>query len=103
MEGSGIMAFVTIYRNDNYDDAGRNGLELSYSSGGLPDPYNDTMTSFQVAEGRSAIFYQHAHYGGWSFKVPGDYPNNCPGVRAEHNDEVSSIAVFSDPDFANQV
>ena len=101
------MAYVTIYRNEDYDDGGLGGLELNYSSSGLPDPYNDSMTSFQVAQSRSAIFYQNADYNetvaGWSFTSPGDYPNDCPGVRPEHNDQVSSIRIFSDPGFSNEV
>jgi len=92
----------------NGEDRDRGGLEIPLNTswrnlGEVTDKngkvvmFNDMLTSFHLANGYRAEFFEHIEFKGKHFSVPKDFPNDTtqlPGGRHWPNDEVSSIKLF---------
>lgn len=93
------MAILQTYENDQYQEPSR-----IYNSSATTVDDNDTMTSYHLAQGHSVIFYFDVDYQREMFRVPSaEYGFDCPGVRPEHNDQMSSFRLYSDLHFGNQI
>lgn len=85
------MAVLRCYSDDTY--SGQE-WDTDTSTPGVPDWFNDKMTSFHLLDEHRVEFFHDANYSGTMFDAPGKYPNDCPGVQWQDNDKMTSLKLY---------
>jgi Peptidase inhibitor family I36 len=86
------MPHLSVWNDDNY--TGQR-FDFDDSCSLVPGDLNDHMTSYKVERGWGVRFFDDENYQKPLFYAPsGDYGLECPGVKKEHNDKMSSFILY---------